>query len=166
VPDHRIRLRRGWEYGPVGSHAGSRRLTLPTRWGSEQPGRLLLTRRFGCPPRGPGRQGLILLLEQVPGVHSIRLNEQEIPEVSPARSRYEIRLDDLPSRNVLVLEVELPMAQGRTDTRGGAPGAGGPTAAGWGVPADGQGPEGSSEWGFIALVIHTPSESQDPTEPA
>jgi hypothetical protein len=140
VPDHRIRLRGGWEYCPVGSPADSERLTLPTRWGSDRPGRLRLTRRFGCPPLDSNRQVLLLLLEQVPGIHSIRLNEHPIPHVSPESSRYEIPLDGLPPRNVLVLEVEPPMAHGRTDID-------------------------ASDWGCIALVIQTPQDGDAPAEP-
>jgi hypothetical protein len=141
VPDHRIRLRGGWESCRVGSVADSERLTLPTRWGSDRPERLRLTRRFGCPPLGPGNPVLLLVLEQVPGIHSIRLNEQEIPQVSPERSTYEIPLDSLPTRNVLVLEVEPPWTHGRMDA--GAP-------------------EGSSDWGCIALVIRTPRDAESP----
>jgi hypothetical protein len=152
VPDHRIRLRGGWESSPVGAPANSERLTLPTRWDSEQPGRLRLTRRFGCPPRAPGRQFLLLILERVPGVHSIRLNEHEIPDVSPDHSNYEIPLDDLPPRNVLVLEVDPSMAHERADARE--------------APAGGQGPEGSSDWGWIALVIQSPPEDMAPAQPA
>ena len=75
---------------------------------------------------------LLLFLEQVPGIHSIRLNDQEIPDVSPETSSYQIPLDGLPARNVLVLEVESPLAQAEPD-------------------AD---PE-TSDWGCIALVIQT-----------
>src|SRR5271166_2561797 len=99
VPDHRIRLRGGWEYCRADSPADSERLTLPTRWASDRPGRLRLTRRFGCPPLGPGNPVLLLVLEQVPGIHSIRLNEQQIPHVSPESSSYEIPLDGLLTRN-------------------------------------------------------------------
>ena len=144
MPDHRIRLRGGWESCPVGAPAESERLTLPTRWGSEPSRRLRLTRRFGSPPLRPGRQVLLLILEKVPGVHSIRLNEQEIPHVSPECSSYEIVLDDLPARNVLVLEVEPPTAQEATDARA---------------------PDGSSDWGCIALVIQTHPEGNVPAKP-
>jgi hypothetical protein len=144
VPDHRIRLRGGWESCPVGAPAESERLTLPTNWGSVPSGRLRLTRRFGSPPLGPGRHVLLLILEKVPGIHSIRLNEREIPHVSPESSRYEIPLDDLPARNVLILEVDPPIAQGPTDART---------------------PAGSSGWGCIALVIQTQPEGSAPAEP-
>ena len=112
---HWIRLRGGWEYCRVDSPGVPERITLPTRWASEQPGRGRLTRRFGCPPLDAGRQVLVLSLQQVPGIHSIRLNQLEIPRVSPDRSSYEIPLDSLPPRNVLVLEVESSLAHGRTD---------------------------------------------------
>jgi hypothetical protein len=140
VHDHRIRLRGGWEYCRVDSAGVRERITLPTRWASEQPGRGRLTRRFGCPPLDAGHQVLLLSLQQVPGIHSIRLNQQEIPRVSPDQSSYEILLDSLPLRNVLVLEVESPLAQGRTD------------------------PE-TADWGCIALVIRTRADCQTPPEP-
>ncbi len=60
--------------------------------------------------------------------------------VSPDRSSYEILLDSLPPRNVLVLEIESPLAHGRTD------------------------PE-TADWGCIALVIRTRADCQTPPEP-
>ena len=140
MPDHRIRLRGGWEYCQVGSHDVPGRFTLPTRWGLERTTPLRLTRRFGCPPLDPRYQVLVLLLEQVPGIHSIRLNDRQILHVSPDRSSYQILLEDLPARNVLVIEVEPRLDQGSTDTE-------------------------PSEWGFVALVIQTRRQADLPPEP-
>jgi hypothetical protein len=151
VPEHRIRLRGGWESCPVGAPAESERVTLPTRWGPKPSGRVRLIRRFGSPPLGPGRHVLLLKMEKVPGVHSIRLNEQEIPHVSPEISDYEITLHELAARNVLVLEVDPTTAQGGTDAQG--------------AHAEGQGPDGSSDWGCIALVIQTHPEGKAAAEP-
>jgi hypothetical protein len=131
VLEHRIRLRGGWERRAIDApEPVTQRLTLPTRWDPDRPGRWLLTRRFRRPPLDPDCQ-LVLLLEQVPGIHSLLLNGQAPTRVSPAESRFEVPLGSLPDRNVLVLEIDTTAA---TDPAGVA------------VP----------EWGSIALVLRTP----------
>jgi hypothetical protein len=140
VPDHRIRLRGGWESWWVGSPDVPERITLPTRWGSEKPGRIRLSRRFGCPPLDSATQVLLLFLEHVPGIRFISLNDQEIPGVSPETLSYQIPLDCSQPRNVLVLEVEPPLAHGQTEAE-------------------------SSDWGCISLVIQTRRDDQAPPEP-
>ncbi len=140
MPDHPIRLRGGWESYRPGSTTVPERLTLPTRWDSDWPGRLRLLRRFGSPPIDPGQQALLLVLERVLGIHSIRLNDQEIPHVSPERSNYQIRLDGLPPRNVLILEVEPPSSQGPMN-------------------------DDDADWGFISLVIQSQRDGGNSPEP-
>jgi hypothetical protein len=87
----------------------------------------------------PNQQDLILSLEQVPGIRSIRLNEQEMPQVSPDRSSYEIPLDNSTDRIVLVLEVEPRLA--REFTEGATP-----------------------EWGCIALIVRSRVDGQNSRE--
>jgi hypothetical protein len=128
VTEHRIRFRGGWECCPVATpESDELRLTLPIRWSRQHPSRLQLTRRFGRPPLDPDSQVLFLQLDQVPGIQSLLLNGRPIARVSPEESRYEIRLDDLPNRNVLLLEIE--------------------------TPRPGDQAAAQAEWGRIALVI-------------
>jgi len=138
VTEHRIRLRGGWACRAAGSpECEDRRLDLPVRWGSDQPRRLVLTRRFGRPPLDPGRQVLLIQMDQVEGIDSFVLNGQPIAPIATAACRYELEVPNLAERNVLVLEIELPEA--------------GPD------PAARRG-----EWGLIALVVRTIEPAQRP----
>jgi len=129
VTEHQIRLRGGWEYCAAGlPESDHQRVTLPIRWKPDGLGRIRLTRRFGLPPVEPGREVLILRLDQVAGTHSIVLNGQPVAGVSPERSLYEIRLEHGRDRNLLELDLEPPRA---------------------GVDAAGA----AAEWGIIALVV-------------
>jgi hypothetical protein len=129
VSEHRIRLRGGWECGSSAApEAVQKRLNLPVRWSREDASRLRLTRRFGRPAFDPSREKLVLELDQVAGIDSLRLNGQAIASVSPERTRYEIALEGALERNTLVLEIDTPAAiQGEPGT--------------------------AQEWGLIALVI-------------
>jgi hypothetical protein len=99
-----------------------------------------LCRRFGCPPLDPGRQVLLLLLEQVPGLHSIKLNDREIQDVSTERSSYEIPLDALLPRNALVLEVDPRLVERPKDSE-------------------------SFDWGCICLLVQTRQPGEISVEP-
>jgi hypothetical protein len=68
-------------------------------------------------------------MEQVPGVYLLQLNGNSIASVSPARNAYEIQVDLLPDRNLLVIELEKPQT--------------------------GDGALTEAEWGIIALLIRT-----------
>jgi hypothetical protein len=104
------------------------RITLPIRWGPDRSGRVLLTRRFGRPPIVSLHQELFLIMEQVPGVLSISLNDVEFSDISPEQSSFQHRLQGLPPRNVLTLCVESERARAGPDAQG-------------------------SDWGFISLAI-------------
>jgi hypothetical protein len=114
----------------------TRRLTLPTIWSEGEAPRLRLTRRFGRPPFDRGCTALSLRLERVPGILSLELNGRRVVSPSPDTSSYRIELDDLPARNVLLIEVE------RLGHGGGAC------------------PE--SDWGEIALVISSVDPAPEP----
>jgi hypothetical protein len=137
VTEHRIRLRGGWGCRAAGSPESEERwLNLPVRWGPEYGRRLILTRRFGRPPLGRASQVLLLQMDQVEGILSLTLNGQPISGVSPETSRYQVPLEGLSERNVLVVEVETPKL-------GANPGG------------------GSGEWGMIALVVRTVDPAED-----
>jgi len=70
----------------------------------------------------------VLKLDHVPGIHCLLLNGEPVVRSSPGRSSYEIPLDGLIERNILVLDIETPHA---VDDRASP------------VP----------EWGFVSLVI-------------
>jgi len=69
-------------------------------------------------------------MDHVEGVLSLTLNGQPISGISAAASRYEVPLDCLSERNVLVAEIVTPEPGAKP---GGA----------------------SEEWGMIALVVRT-----------
>jgi hypothetical protein len=135
MTEHQIRLRRGWECREADAPDPEvRRLDLPVRWSSEIARRLVLTRRFGRPAVEPGRQVLILRLDQVVGTRAIILNGQTIASASAETTHYAIELADLAERNVLVLEIETP-------------------------PQDASPVENRQDWGVIALVIRDTDHS-------
>jgi hypothetical protein len=130
VNEHRIRLRGGWGIRPaISPESDQVWLTLPVRWGVRNPGRMILTRRFGRPPLEPGSR-VLLQMNQVQGVVALTLNGQFIFPVVPEITHYEIELPPLAEKNVLVLELEV-----RQPT-GGITGSG-------------------DEWGMIALVVRS-----------
>jgi hypothetical protein len=129
MSEHQIRLRGGWECRAIGApESAAQRLSLPTRWPGDCPRRLCLVRRFGRPPSAAQGQSLSLKLDQVPGIHCLLLNGQPLAHSSPGRSSYEIPLDHVFARNVLVLDIETPLRV--HDPASLAP-----------------------EWGFVALLI-------------
>jgi hypothetical protein len=113
---------------------------LPVRWSSDIAGRLVLTRRFGRPALEPGRQILILEMDQVAGTRAIILNGQPIAAAASETPHYAIELTELAERNVLVLEID--------------------------TPPEGVGPAGHGEdWGMIALVIRETGPAGAPEGP-
>jgi hypothetical protein len=138
LAEHFIRLRGGWECCAMDApNQVARRLTLPTVWSEGEAPRLRLTRRFGRPPLDRGCQALSLRLERVPGILSLELNGRSVVSLSPETSSYRIELDDLPARNVLLIEFE---RHGRC--RGSTP---------------------ESDWGEIALVISSVDPGPTPS---
>ncbi len=129
MPDHLIRLRRGWQLLDDESPGSlSRWVSLPTRW-SAGPGR----RAAPGPPVRAAAAGLPvetlwLRLDRVPGLGPITLNGSDMPHQRRDGGLIEIPLPELGDRNELIVEVSLP----ETDP----PGA-----------------EGLAEWGDIALVV-------------
>ncbi len=129
MKEHRIRFRGGWECQSVETaDSALEKVTLPVRWAPQVSRRLRLSRRFGRPNLDAARQCLLLELDRVEGIQSLRLNGETLAAVSPARSSYEIVLGELLDRNLLVLEIDTKGLSG---------------------DAAGQGPD----WGHIALVI-------------
>ena len=104
--DHRIRLRGGWECQSAGPGQEGDRITLPIRWGTNQRGRVRLSRRFGRPPIDPTRQLLLLELDRARGIQSLLLNGKALTAISPQKSYYLIPLAEIEERNLLALEVE------------------------------------------------------------
>jgi hypothetical protein len=124
VPDHRIRLRGGWE--SIDLRAPARpptRVTLPVRWGATEASMVQLTRRFGRPPFDPRGESLWLSLGHVAGLRTARLNGHPLATEGLADGTLEVLLEPA-ERNELVLDVEV-------------------------TPDQGEGPQ----WGDIALVI-------------
>jgi hypothetical protein len=112
VPDHRIRLRGGWESIDVEAFPRlPAPLTLPVRWSTTSPRRIRLTRKFGRPRLDPRSESLWLSIGRVPGLRSASLNGQPLAIEGLAEGSLEIPLD-LPERNELVLDVELPADPG------------------------------------------------------
>jgi hypothetical protein len=87
-----------------------------------------LTRPFQCPRLDLSRETLWLRLENVAGLIAARLNGTPIGAVRAELNDYEFKLQPLPHRNILVLEVETALCA--NDPRGQSP-----------------------EWGFVSLVI-------------
>jgi hypothetical protein len=131
MPEHRIRLRGGWQCqyregdDPDGPEV-LRRVDLPLASTAGLPARFLLCRQFGRPPCDPLVERVTLEIGNLPGLRSVRLNGRPIDPDPSTRPAWSFRLDGpiLP-RNGLIIEVEL------TD----AP------------PAEGD------SWGEVALVI-------------
>lgn len=129
MSEHRIRLRAAWQWRPRDQEdEAPRRIDLPASWTVVGSGPMLLTRRFRRPPLETGRERARLLLEDVPGLRSVRLNGVELARPAAGTAALTLDLEGhlLPS-NELVLEVD---------------------PVGWTAPGANAGP-----WGAIALVI-------------
>ena len=107
MPEHRIRLRGGWDCqyrerdDPDGPEV-VRRVDLPVVWTEDFPRRLRLTRQFGRPPVDPASERVELELRDVPGLTTVRLNGQAVSGVVAEGSR-SIRLDEaLLPRNMAI----------------------------------------------------------------
>jgi hypothetical protein len=126
MPEHFIRLRGAWDFIVMeGDAEVVRRVDLPTDWpiGLDSPFRL--QRRFGRPPMDLSTVSVRLEMLGVPGLVAARLNGRELAGPDLGGSDWSVPLiDPLPSRNVLVLEVDF-----------------------------GSLPEPPRSWGAIALVI-------------
>lgn len=131
MPEHKIRLRGGWEWWPVtGGETGARpqRLTLPADWPRTGPPSGRLVRSFHTPPHDPTAETVWLELVEVPGLRSLTLNGQRLRPGGTAGPEARVELPGrLPPRSRLELEV-------------------GPTKR----ATVGELPDG---WGHVALVI-------------
>jgi hypothetical protein len=67
-------------------------------------------------------------MENVLGIRAVSLNGRALASATPGNSSYEIVLTDLPERNILVLDVELP-------------------------DSEQENPDLCTGWGVIALVV-------------
>jgi hypothetical protein len=106
MSEHLIRLRKGWELEDLDSpDHRPQRVSLPLEAGWAGARRLRLTRRFGCPPLNPGSESLWLRLESVSGLASLRLNDRDLSPGPGVHVVVDIRLAELPARNVLALEL-------------------------------------------------------------
>ena len=123
MPEHRIRLRGGWELRePDSASSGPTPLTLPIAWAPHpSPRRLRLVRKFGA----PAADRVQLALEAVEGLRAMTLNGAPLAFEATATDRLVVDLPPLTERNVLTLDVERA----------------GPST------------EPSAPWGRIALVI-------------
>ena len=113
MPEHRIRLRGGWEchYRVDDDEAAPevvRRVDLPAASAADFPARFRLTRQFGRPPVDPRNEDVTLELRNVAGLKSVRLNGRLIAPGLEGGAGWSIDLaEPLLPRNGLVLEVEL-----------------------------------------------------------
>lgn len=111
MPEHRIRLRAGWEcHWREGDDESApetlRRVDLPVA-ADDLPARFRLTRQFGRPPVDPRTEGVTLELKNVPGLKSARINGRPMAPSEAGASDLSIDLaEPLLPRNGLVLEVE------------------------------------------------------------
>ncbi len=106
MADHRIRLRGAWERHDPDAKTG-RRVSLPLEREHAGAGHVRLIRPFNRPPLDPERERLLLEMEGIAGLVSVRLNQQEIARPEPGTEELTLTLDQpLPMRNVLSLEVE------------------------------------------------------------
>lgn len=129
MPDHLIRLRRGWE--PCGATAGQppRLFALPRPGFPEGPGAVTtLCRWFRSPPIDPACETLWLRLDAVPGLIFVALNGVEIAHDPFRELPLTIPLgNDLPARSQLILGV--------------------------GLLPDAERPPAGFAWGDVALVV-------------
>jgi hypothetical protein len=137
VDEHRIRLRGGWVCQSASATEPPDRITLPIRWGPDNPRRLRLSRQFGRPQIDPERQSLLLELSEARGIHSLLLNGKAVTAIAPAKSYYLIPLAEIDERNTLVLEVET----GESNAAGA---------------------EAGPDWGQIAILIRPIDPTHEP----
>lgn len=113
MPDHRIRLRAGWDCHYVdfeGRDSASWRVDLPTTWGPDTQFPLKLVRQFGRPPVNPDHEQVFLELRSVPGLQSVRLNGLLLDLESTHLNSHELLLPGvLLPRNAILLEVTQPV---------------------------------------------------------
>ena len=112
MPEHLIHLRRAWEghFPQAGGAVSVHRVSLPTNWplGLVRPFRLI--RSFQAPPIDADRESLRLILTNVWGLVSVRLNGDEVARPDRVESELAVSLErPLPRRNLLELEVD-PLA--------------------------------------------------------
>jgi hypothetical protein len=109
VTEHRIRLRAGWTCARTGSGDGDhQKIALPISAPLTAGRRLSLSRSFGTPKCATG-ETIWLELRKVLGLESALLNGRPLPEADDGQLCCEIGTDWLAQRNLLVLEVELPL---------------------------------------------------------
>ena len=122
MPEHRIRLRGGWEcqYREGESEGDDarevvRRVALPLAWTADFPDRIRLVRHFGRPPVDPRIESVSLEMRNVAGLNVARINGGAIaPAMIVDPSSWSVPLDGpLLPRNGLVLEVDLATARGQ-----------------------------------------------------
>ena len=112
MPEHRIRLRGGWEChyreGDDDAPEVFSRVDLPAPSAADLPARFRLTRQFGRPPVDLRNEGVTLVMRNVHGLKSARLNGRPITPSSTPGGEWSVDLaEPLLPRNGLVLEVEL-----------------------------------------------------------
>jgi hypothetical protein len=113
MPEHRIRLRGGWECHARESDDEDapevvRRIDLPAASAAELPARFRLTRQFGRPPVDLRNEIVSLEMRGVPGLKATRINGRAIELGLTEDAACSIDLSEpLLPRNGLVLEVEL-----------------------------------------------------------
>jgi hypothetical protein len=115
MPEHRIRLRAGWqrlEPRPEGGFQETKvssPVTLPLLWPSDQPDRshVRLGRYFASPRLDAQSESLLLRMERVCGLVSVVLNHREIGRLDPGETRADFIIPHpIPHRNLLILDVE------------------------------------------------------------
>src|SRR4051794_41740029 len=112
MPEHRIRLRGGWELLEAeSSQTVPAVVTLPFRFVATGSRKVRLSRKFGRPRLDRRRESLWLSLGSVPGLGLASLNGSTLAIEGPAEQGLEIPVE-LSERNELVLEVELPADRG------------------------------------------------------
>ena len=116
MPEHRIRLRGGWEsHHREGDEDGPevvRRVQLPLIWPEGLPARIKLIRQFGKPPVDWSLEAVSLEMRNVPGLQVTRINGHPVPKPTETGGSWSVVLaDPLLPRNGLVLEVDLEAAR-------------------------------------------------------
>jgi len=112
MPEHRIRLRGGWELLEAeSSQTVPAVVNLPFRFIATGSRKLRLSRKFGRPRLDLRRESLWLSLGSVPGLGSASLNGNALAIEGPAEQGLEIPVE-ISERNELVLEVVFPADQG------------------------------------------------------
>ena len=113
MPEHRIRLRGGWEChyrdgDDEDAPEAHRRVDLPAASSAEFPARFRLTRQFGRPPVDPRSESVTLEMRNVDGLKAARLNGRPIAPTQSEDRAWSVDLaEPLLPRNGLVLEIDL-----------------------------------------------------------